>query len=1851
MIGAMLAVCLLAESGDAARLGSMTIRVLGIQVDVDTRPDIEGLQTTMTAVKDFPTAVQTVVGVPGMQSAPALPEGTMVKAELSGPGFGDQVITLAAMPNQPLEIPTLAAAGDYYLANVRLEDAHGNLMMLREPTRAPVVINTIEKLLVTQVTSRALTLEEIKEKGIVIDEDNFTALNFTVGLTLGSDQVEIDLPVVIPTTIEAAATVEPPQLTRLPSVQRAFDSINIPNFSLSGFQLRVPPEFEEGTGIELPPINGVIVIPGNIGFLNQFFSVILQATNIAPEGSGLVLNNTRATINLPLGGDGIKGTGDDPLRVAETEKEGVQEVLPLLDQQGSDTIVPRATNQAKFLVEGLREGTNKLGFDIVGDLYVPALDKTVTMTGKAAGVVQVKNPTFSIVLSHPDVVRDGEEYSIFATVTNTSSMAANLFQIALNTRSMSGARLAEGEEDLKKLEALEPGQAESFEFRLVARTTGEVTGTVFLADEGVNGSFVLTTGVGDTGIPLSPDTLVLPGTVDYLPEEPDILFQAVRLLGQAYSVATAPAGSLPPAISRVRKGFVFERALKLAQAGLHVRFGEPLAATAEDIILDYFGSDMGRLEELFGDDPKEMARLERDWRGFDELRRAADAGNDFADAMGALLGLNPPGSQSIAALQREWAETFASRPFHLSCGASTPGTPVYLRLTDPDGRALGRLDANTELVRDLPFADRLPLSQQEDRNAKILFAAAPEASSYTIEWATEGATTLELSLVLPETDAMVHVVYPSITLTAGGYGRLVWTAKEENAYRFEADTDGDGSFDQVLEPSEILTLRDRPPVVHGVYQWAKGAQPDRNPSFEFGDPLGRMFGVLFSEEVTFESAEDVLNYEIPANDITEVSLQPDRRLAFMVLEKPVGPFVERSLTLSGVADLRGNGMEPTVVSVTRDLDRGTGGILNGQVVTADGRPVPFATVKYIQPLQYPVFGGGCNGSTDVQDFVITSYETGPEGRFAIDFVLQADFPPGCPSNPDIWLNENHPAGTDHFKLEVTDPETGEIGKASTRIHYDGQNMRLKVIIRGYGSLKGTVYDDAGNLVTGGDPGSSDILWIIARNISTGEVYRSWIDGEGRYAFPREYETAEGGVIEASKVVVGNLILHAVRPKDGYTAVTTVNLASGGTTLTQDLVMISPNRYGSVSGRVLEAGGHKGAENVKVQIAGRVLSSIDLYSRSYSRGVVGFTFTDKEGAFRFDQVPIGDIEVRAVRQATYEQADAKSVLGEGENKTVNIVFPGTGGTVRGVVRDAFGQLVPGATLAGGPTLTETDENGFFEVTGLPLGKYTFYAQSKTSPALGRVEVETLGPDDVQEVLITLEPTGSVGGTVHLSDGVTTVGGQKVQLWLEPNKGVLADTLTDPEGQFLFEDYPLGEYSVRAVAADHGDGGMAYTSIRFAGDMRDADITFRGLGEIEGKVVQSNGTPSVSDVIVTRKVWRIFTQSDAAGGPKIFMEVIRKVQEQVGEAQAELIEKALQEAGLSDPSADFFMLVDESKLVSSDTLGPNGEVTGRFRVTGAVAGPFRVAAFGPFLAPAEVTGEIPKTTDPLQRSIDVGDVVLEPATASVGGTVYLPGGTTPVGADVSVKIRSLDNSGSVMTAGGGVSQPVLPEYAVVTDNNGHFHFPLVLRGRFILTADTGVPKGEIRAHAIDQVETQRFADTEGNRLLNVRLYGRANGVAPAGETLNVDIRLHDVAGVHVNVVQSDGKTPVPFARVSLKTASTLDIDEELAAQRLNADENGAIELFPVVEGKFSVSARDPDSPGRGQAEGVVPVNPDPQLRIAVTITLGAVTTAAGQVVPASFFGTVEGTVYKADGKAQTNPVQLTVKSQPNNSATLP
>ena len=69
----------------AATLAETDIAVLGIAVDLDTRPDIDGIQTRMTAVRSIPTGVLAFVGGQDIIATPASLPGALVKAELSGP--------------------------------------------------------------------------------------------------------------------------------------------------------------------------------------------------------------------------------------------------------------------------------------------------------------------------------------------------------------------------------------------------------------------------------------------------------------------------------------------------------------------------------------------------------------------------------------------------------------------------------------------------------------------------------------------------------------------------------------------------------------------------------------------------------------------------------------------------------------------------------------------------------------------------------------------------------------------------------------------------------------------------------------------------------------------------------------------------------------------------------------------------------------------------------------------------------------------------------------------------------------------------------------------------------------------------------------------------------------------------------------------------------------------------------------------------------------------------------------------------------------------------------------------------------------------------------------------------------------------------------------------------------------------------------------------------------------------------------------------------------------------------------------------------------------------------------------
>jgi hypothetical protein len=96
----------------------------------------------------------------------------------------------------------------------------------------------------------------------------------------------------------------------------------------------------------------------------------------------------------------------------------------------------------------------------------------VRVSGRAVGVVEVRDPTFALTLSHAATVTAGEEYDLLVTVSNTSESVANFVSVNLLPRSISGARLVS--EETQSIETIAAGESATVAFRLLSQQTGNV---------------------------------------------------------------------------------------------------------------------------------------------------------------------------------------------------------------------------------------------------------------------------------------------------------------------------------------------------------------------------------------------------------------------------------------------------------------------------------------------------------------------------------------------------------------------------------------------------------------------------------------------------------------------------------------------------------------------------------------------------------------------------------------------------------------------------------------------------------------------------------------------------------------------------------------------------------------------------------------------------------------------------------------------------------------------------------------------------------------------------------------------------------------------------------------------------------------------------------------------------------------------------------------------------------------------------------------------------------------------------------------------------------------------------------
>lgn len=901
--------------------------ILGVRVFADDPPLATGRITVFGSkiVISPSPVIETPEGVPVFINTTGTGIHGTVVGELRGPGISGS-LSFQTEPGKPFELPPLNTKGTYFFENIRLMN-NGQFVMAATPDH--VEIHVIE-VLITQISSRPLSLQEIRSLGIVINENDFSAVSFEVGLSFSSHPIRINFPLLLPKRGDLRPLIPPP-LNNVafsgPVVSSGTQGPlppNLPSFVPFTFKSDGP-EF----GLDLPDIPGVIVFPNEIAFLNQFFAVVLMVRNGASDGTSLSVDNLTAQsvldpndmklvrtnpvvplgspvpIRLP-GSDGLVGTADDV-----------------------DLILAGQTAQSEFFVEGLTEGTHTVRMNLHGTLH-GLVQGDVPVSGTATGAILVRNPNFAITFSHPAVVQSGQPYDLFITITNTSPVDANLVRLTIPTNALVNCIILGN--SYKDFDSIKPGESATASFKVEPHVTGQVTAAVLTSTGNVTGQFQFRVAVGERGIPLSPNSLILPEYTKLL--GPDFMEKGLNILGLAYSAATAPPGGLPPGAPHISKSAVFQRAVEMAQAGQRFQLGESKTDSLSQLLLDWLGNSVP-------DDD------------FDLLRRTTEKGRAFSDFIFSTMHV---GSSTAMQFHHDFGDTTASRNPYLSVMLKSTGPLPAFTVTDSENRSISPTGGEFEPSLNIPYSD--VLRTDDGSVAWALIGNLPtQDRTYTMRIVGNNQTE-DIALMISSGDHLYRVEYDSFTAIQG------------TLYQASIDVDHVDASTMGITDALGNVLVARVTEVNKPLFQILGAVQDAK-----ADKTGHLVALLFNQPVTAEAAETLTNYSLRSNSVVNAKLQMGGRIVYLAFRNPISPLVNNDLTVFNLDPVAAN--HHTIrIDTTVSTNAGT---VSGRVLGPDGQPLPLAPVQLKEYDNDDLFG-------ELTFHVTAETTTNSQGEYSFDYV-------------------------------------------------------------------------------------------------------------------------------------------------------------------------------------------------------------------------------------------------------------------------------------------------------------------------------------------------------------------------------------------------------------------------------------------------------------------------------------------------------------------------------------------------------------------------------------------------------------------------------------------------------------------------------------------------------------------------------------------------------------------------------------------------------------------------------------------------------------------------------------------------
>lgn len=1725
---------------------------------------IGGLSATVTPAqpvipKNVSSGVQIVATLNGQTlTASALAQYLggpfQIQGEYSGPGLSQTVDVPPSTPSVNslvLDLPAVTEAGNYTLSNLRFV-VNGKDVFDLSPNS--VVVDVIDQVLVTSVQTQALTLDQIQSMGVVLDSSDYTGFQFTVGLQLSSQVVNISFPVVfdsqgvaVPQPLQPPSTPTPPGVSVPVTVVPVLLQVGNGNGGGSG----PPPTLPGGAPIRIP---SVLVIPGNVGYLKQFFSAQLYVTNDTPAEANLVVDGISGTINLPPGPSGVVGGSDAPLALPNLTSGPEATTMPIL-LNGASTLNAGQTGQAQWTIVANSEGFYGVNFGINATLEgLPT--GPVSLTGSASGGLLVRNPYFNMTFTVPGVVRSGELFNVYATVTNTSKAIANNLTVSIDAASLSGATLTSA--PMPPIPTLNPGDSTTLTFQFKSLTTGKVVASYlhFDTQDGTTGQLNFTLGVYGNGTPMSPDTIVLPSSVDNLPS--DVVGAAMRVLGQAWSVANAPPGTLPANVIPTTTAVVTQKALALSEAGLRQALGETLPNALRDLVPDFWGGSPV--------DP-----------GFNQVLQTTPAGQNFIAVLGANLAqpMISAGGPLPYELQLDQLEASGPNFLAFAVGNGTAAAPVAVSLTDSSGN---QLSTNVP-GGSIPGGVLLALGSSS--NAPVVgLVTAPTAPPYTLLLTPQASGFVDISIAIPRGDGTVIRGQMGQTVVLGQAMRVIADFSNPNNLVLQTDTFGDGSFSTSIPLSTQIISASGPNLTSATVIGPETVSQ--------AGPFGLNMVLLFDRIVDATTSAVTGNYTIPNNSVQSASRQLSGRLVFGNLTQPEGPYVPTTAGVGGVQDQRGVVGPSSTVNLQSTL-QDPGAVVSGRVLNADGSTSTSANVTYLNTPYSPTCqsGGGMQG--------LASTPVNGSGVYQFRYVHQDSC--GGP-----------------FAVATTDPTNGALRQISSYVRAPGQQIVIDLAMLGLGSVSGQVLDLSGNPVP-----DAQVIAISGTDPQVGG--QAFTDGNGNYTISgitvgpftvkagkgNSLGTSSGNIERAGTTAVVNITLNggAVNVSGVVTQV-----LNGVTTPVPGLPVAYYQPYGGgriAMGYVLTAvdgsyaltgmptgsytieatlGSGLTADDTGVAVAGSNIVAdltIVIPTTAVVDGVVTYpngspaagalvyqgqfgVLTAADGTFA-----LGGVRVMPSQSQTIY---ARTVDGLRSGQTTVVVNastpPTTGasislsgiGTASFTVMDANGKPlanqqvkvadggVGGCTDACGCNSQTTDVNGVVTFTGLGVGSVKGSALNSTgdfTSAIANITQDGITGYAVMQFHGSGTVTGSVvdpsnnpvlGATVQLSSNVFNPDYCSLQ------ESYSQSIQTDVTGKFQFNSVLLGKVGVTASQAFYPTQVGAQGALTQNGGTVNFPLQMVNTisGVLSGVVFLPDGvTPAGAGVQVTANgpLPNVTVNTDATGTfkfAKIFpqgmytLTAADPVSGGVTQLNVYLIanQNTTQNLRLLGTGTINVTVVDGAGVpvqTAYATLNENGYPNAVFNGSlnasnqGVISFPdvfegnFSVSVVDPFGRAGRASGTLPQGTTSLNIQVQLT------TTGTVQGHYYMPDGMTPIPNAIVNLVASGRTIGQATTLSSG--------------DVGSFTFDYV-------------PAGSVQLNAQDP--------------LTGRTGIAASSIATQGQTLTLNVLAEGLDTIQGQVT-SDG-LPQPGASVSITSGSF--------QATTSADSNGNYLMAGVPEGVVVATA---------------------------------------------------------------------------------